>query len=436
MAAFVLMLASAPVTPAPTGIAASGLTVPTDVVNVALYARSSLTSLNAADFKLNMTQEFLDIPNDYIIAGMSIDGGTTWVRVNFNRTLQRLLDRGGTLWITDELGEGRRVNPASAANTVRWRAIQARPRPNPAGAKVTYGVEINPSSTGWVPAWYLSTNFTLSGRVGGYEFTKADGARARTPAADAVWLPYPRVGGGVDSSSNLRFSEHFIQIPNMPSPNTVARDMYFFRVSATANSVGSRPWRVTVSSATRAPRLRINYNTETIRIRAGDIALVMVATWGPWHLEEINYTGEPGDYSISGILTGTNFAGADFGNEIHLVTISTGKRPESATQITTLLPRAEMPPVGDLIIRQGRLDTTQIRDWDFSTNGGRTWGRLPAINRDFTGDQLMARVKPNVRAGAAASRPVNLEITFGRLNANDSHVGITSAKIIHPITPP
>ncbi|MCL2004414.1 MAG: sortase [Oscillospiraceae bacterium] len=173
--------------------------------------------------------------------------------------------------------------------------------------------------------------------------------------------------------------------------------------------------------APRAPNYKIDYATETVKLRRGYL-----------------YSTDGGDVftevTTSGGMTLDVSENITSGSPVYIRRAATSSRPASRVQTVRPAPRAVLsgqelePPVGRL-----RLDSAyEVYD----PSSGR-WGRLPAI----TGSgEFAVRVKSTARVGSngttgrAASLPGTLTVIYGVTDSARGRTGVVSAQITGAVT--
>ena len=226
-----------------------------------------------ADVFIDLTAETLHLA-DFEIQGFSINGGRTWHAGTITpEQFVRMLNRDLDLWICFRDFNANSRRPQGSGDEHN---IIAFPRINrrPAALRAVVNFEQRADATGNTPGRWLLMTRVRSGETPtvmatATEIAVADAAnRNRTPDARGFGVFCVDADGAV----------HGIPVLPLPATGRAVRTSYLIRTAPTANADGTftaagRARRINVSSALRAPRLRVN-NRGMLRVRAGTSVLM------------------------------------------------------------------------------------------------------------------------------------------------------------------
>jgi hypothetical protein len=391
--------------------------------NISFYAkwgkRGSLTvPSDNPEAYINLDAERLVIPFGYSIRAYSVNGGRTWLnreRHNLQNIIipdrfPKLLNKGLHLVIAD-MWDSAKKRPADNATIITFPPIQARPRTNTERLAALYNND----------TWSLMTRVTKSNPspmlpIGAYHF--AHSTAAQIPASPE-WF-------GADINFDIQ---------SRPPSGDKTRNVFFFRtVPAVNESEGifipaSRPFRIRPRPFRKAPRNKINYNTETVSLRRGqEYSVDGGTTWTPTALNDNN---KPLPLDVSFNVTSSS--------AIMIRTAATGTRPRSDVLTITPLARATLT-AGNLTVVNGKIDSRELQQYRVmvtAPDGTQSWRKMPRINADNAGT-FPIRINSTARAsdggwsGHAASETGTLTVTWGVVGQNSRGVninGVTSAVI-------
>jgi len=426
----------------------SGATAPinTHSVHVSMTEEPTLdiiiiettTAGNSSSINLNNETINLVLPAGVTqIAEFSVDGGRRWRRATalpapvngrnalFNRALE--------LHVRTERGCDDFV--------IVFPAINARPRAN--------HERLRP--------WYTATSWSLNERP----------VRDNSPtnAPDATALNYQRVDG--DDRGRLPANPVWDFVPAGTSfdiPAVGTRENHWFRAVATrptaTTGIGANtrytpagaPFRIRPAAFRRALNVRINYNLEELRMRAGQQFLIAnvirdsdgnVTSYNPvfsindglWGTTTLDTRGRPAPLDVTPFITEQQ--------TIMLRASTNGRRPGTAPQFITPLTRLAVPTTVAINPANGRINgVADNRAFNVQVDG--RWRAIPRVTASTGTNPFVIRANPTARfargawSGNAASLNGHLHVTVvdGRVtNAQVTAMGALPSMIFAPDMP-
>lgn len=269
-------------------------------------SEETITSSSNPNTEISLNTETISLPDDFIVAAYSVDGGLTW-RTNFKASnFKALLDssKGLELWLTDKYDTKKRT-PATDAQIIKFPYIE--PRPKNDSLKVNYLIYADATGK-------TTGNWTLSERDGDEDMTELYEAALIEGNKVGEYKRFPVGGVPLPTKSNLRFS---------------------VRIAANGNIPASRPFTVNVNKPLNAPSIRMNYRTETIKSTSTVYSVYLGDITSSDNYDGNIYTiGKDYDSEIdlSGYLSSEAV-------KISIWTKSDETRPASLPQVITLAPR-------------------------------------------------------------------------------------------------
>ncbi|MCL2086142.1 MAG: Ig-like domain-containing protein [Oscillospiraceae bacterium] len=378
--------------------------------------------------RINLSKDTITLPAEgYTIQAFSTDGGNQWKNISptsfSNSNFSKMLNRDFTLWLTDKYNTQTR-QPPNDANIVRFATIGARPK---------------------TPRLAVNYDFGLS--VEEYQWAVVSRERGANPTEAVVkGIGVAKANDKGTAVSDEGYGTYYdgITLAKL-SGNRATRSRYYVRTEPTYDgttyTAASRPARITVNGEQRAPKYRVNYRTETIKLREGDVifagTLEDLDNIGYWDIREITTNTaavESGQLLYITAAKGSTISVSDYLSEeaqtLVIWNSGTRRRAPTAKQVYTLAPRINLEALNINGVN-GKLSL----DRRFETFRSRTnrWERgLPKITANQT---LAIRVRPTAKAtgaidtGFAASRPGEIDIEWGVYNTTRNRSGILRATI-------
>jgi hypothetical protein len=204
-----------------------------------------VSSTSADTATINLTAETITLPENFTVAGFSIDGGGKWRKgaLPAPDRFPRMLNRGMTLWITSAVDDKNRpvYDEGVAAATIKFPEIGARPKRNADRLAPFYG----DISWGLAPR-----NSTVWSAVVTQNLEFAPSSNGRAPD-DGQWFQMPQ--GGI------------------PIVEGSARPSFLVRTAPNAATAASVAWRVRPANFGKAP----NYSIR--QVKEGDARIPVIA---------------------------------------------------------------------------------------------------------------------------------------------------------------
>ena len=252
---------------------------------------------------------------------------------------------------------------------VTFPTIKARPKANEDKLAPFYGDS----------AWVLAKKADPTGAAvyDGYEY--ANTTDKKNPSG--AWMELP--AGGI------------------PIGEGKTKTTYLIRKAPSASDCrpGGKIFKVTPANYAAAPKYKIDYKKETLKLKKGDM-YHSGTSFTP-------VTEQKGvELDVAGLITG--------GGALTVMKGATGKKPRSETQAIAPAPRAPLEPK-DLACSGGKI-TASLNDYEILNPSTGKWGKLPAVTADI---ELDVRLKATAKAtssgltGNAASRTGKLALTYG-----------------------
>ena len=398
--------------------------------------------------------------SEFPIEAFSIDGGVKWRKGVPPQKLDKFFSKDLTLWLASNF-DSKTKKPAKGkaasadgeiaaepgATIVKFPKIDKRdkvvkPVINYSIGSENEGGRINANGSGsagyWVP---MKEKGVLFGQMTEKKWEDLEAYIDTLQIATAFDNKKTPDVPAVEGASSWYY---FDKTPVSPTAagGRPSRDVYLVRSAPVAGeTVGSRqvyrpasrPVRLTVSGAIAAPKVRLNYNTETIKPRAG-----MCLDVGQTNVQAYKKGDDAlkAGVSFSGMLrTGESDVGEAW-------TVATDRRPASMVREIKFAPRAN---VSDIVIEVTNGRIMLDRKYEVWDSAKKKYGGLPRITESITigsANTPGIRIKNTVRvdkdgnfeAGTfAASNDAVLTIVWGAIDERRS--GITSATLV-PLTPP
>lgn len=304
-----------------------------------------------AGVAIDLDNEKLLNPNTKSIDGWSTNG-TSWKQgVPADKDIQKFLDKGGNLYLIQGLNAKKKPDAEAGYKIFAFTAFDKRPKANPDKLKPLY------TDT----TWGLSKDgTTLCASGTSYVFVAADSSTGKVPDG-AEWT--------------TTFSNAMTVAP-VPEKGA-KKATYYFKVPANATAAkpvaGSKPWKVTPATLGKAPKLKVDYKKEVIKLKAGT-----------------NFEGT----KLAAATTTSVASYLDSGKtEVVIYIAATGKKPATAPQTLKLASRAAAPS-GTLTVEKGKIKDPNLKNYEFSSDG-KTWVKAPPVSSSNL--TCKARLKANAK---------------------------------------
>lgn len=379
---------------------------------------------------LNMTTEKLVSAFSY--NGYSINGGKTWKEGKIkDKEFEKLFNSGFSLVLTDKYDK-KTKKPTEEAVFYYFDKVEKRPSTKP--FKVNYSLYSDKYGV-TNGQWTLTFNRQVADMTR-YEIGEAtsDGKKIGKngyglwPDKDGVWVPSSGADGKTKSIT------------------------YYYRTIASEVCGASKVKKIKVSTAVKAPKLKVNYKTETVVLPAGYNCYFGASMPHPLR-DQITYeNGEKvfdeydiaahdklSDYEGKGILKTTakvtlNLSGyiTESRNSIFVWTCAKETKPASAKQEIKLAARAKVSSQ-TLKVTKGKISALP-KGYEVKAESSDKWSTsLPKVTGSV---ELEVRVKATASGGKetndtkATSASGTLSITWGVIDQEKGTEGVVSAKII------
>lgn len=361
-----------------------------------ISGESVIVPSDTAGISIDLTNETITL-GTFNVAAYSINGGAKWIKgplpsdpVKFSK----LFDKELTLWLADkynekDIKEGKIVvakkGVPTNATIIKFPTINARPKANAEKLAPTYQNTFN---------WWLAKKIDTTGTevFNGYEY--APTTDKKTPSS--AWSAVP--------------SGSFSLITGK------TKNTYLFRSKALSSggvyTPASKIFKVTPANYGAAPKYKIDYKKETIKLKKGD-----------------SYAIGNGSYTLVTEVKGIELdvsAQLTAGTVIKVQKSPTGKKPPTEVQMILPFTRGTLTST-TLTCANGKI-TTDMKIYEIYDSAKNKWGSLPKIAASGT---YNIRLKTTVKgtSGNAASVIGTLNITYGVYDEVKNKSGITGAVI-------
>lgn len=420
---------------------------------------------------LDVTNEKLIIKEDssFEIAGYSLDGGEKWKKgAPTDKVIASLMKKGGKLVLTDKLDSKGKVPFAGTADdpsAVLLTFSEVKPAPKLPKLTVSYDLLADPTgkTTG---CWTLVSAEDSAKEAAAVrkELRIAWTKDGKTPVivGKAYILNADKTDYIIDEESGFTYGKFKVEsgasvsngIEIAPTTGSKAgKQTYLVKLAAKRNSDGSvtpasKPSKIKVSDQIMEPKLKVNYKTETIKLKND-----MTAYFGVGSIPK-NANGKIDTASVTadGFIAAAgksvvNFSSKDAKKPIQLgayldeietsVTVwyaATAQKPASRKQVITLAPRAVLTDT-EYDVTVGKIKPNKILEVYDKTTG--SYGALQKVSGAYKGTARLKNTaksnKNNGYTGFAASRSGVLTITWGAVQKGKKSVsGALSAIVVPP----
>lgn len=333
----------------------------------------SETSDNAA---IDLSAESIDL-GGFTVAAYSVDGGKKWTKgaLPTGDKFTKLFDKDLTLWVVDkwnsaDIKEGKTVvekkGVAPDAAYIKFPKINKRPKANAEKLVVNYAICAD-SSGATNGNWTLAKKDATTATIDGYEYgLSSDGKKVSS------WSDVPAAG--------------------TPLGTGKTKTTYLVRSKATDTTPASKPFKVSVSNLSAAPKYKIDYKTEVIKLKKGDTYQIGTSS-------SIKVTEAKGiNLDVSAAITNNS--------SIYVWKAADAKKPASEKQTITPLVRAEINDM-ILIVEDGKIKDN-LSAYEFYNPGTKKWGSLPKVSAAAKFD-----VRKKATTTLAASVKSAIDISWG-----------------------
>ena len=395
--------------------------------------------------EIYLSQEIIDFSkSEFVVKAYSINGGYSWVEYKtpyaagkdpLKDTFNKLLDNRLTLWLANEYNRSLRPDPTAVEGVeyIKYDPLYKRASmPKEIKPAIMYG--------GYEDSESGDRTFVIANKVSYKEGKKTI---TELEALDDEYECTPQI---IDGRKKYPDSESWKPVGEcdafeIPISKQEVK-AYYVRVAPTEDTPGSKPVLIKPATYSKAPKYKVNYKTETLKIGVKSVYAIKGAEWDGslegivWldnHVEE-NDKGK--SISIPIKVQGYIEAG---GYILVRNPAKDNKKPGSEVQVIQIAERAVME---NLVLEcangKAKLETKKYEVRNPTT--GR-WGAPPKITGST---ELTIRLKPTAKistvkatkgqlVGNAASEAGKLQITWGEYGKDSRgrpKEGITSATII------
>jgi hypothetical protein len=390
----------------------------------ALTIEPTTTAVGTGSF-IDLTAETIAV-SGFTVAAFSVDGGSKWRRGPLptdSRRQSALFNKDLELWVSNVLNDrGKAVTKAAdinAANTdndriIKFPKINARPRGNEVRLRPLYRTESDLwTVTGEDPAGYEGRRWDYWALQDAEDNEISAETRDRYQYAQTSDGKPPAVGW----TQWKQIPERGFEI----GAQTEARAVFFISTApaaveasdgSTTYTPRSQIFRIAPANLGRAPNYRVNYRSESLRLRSNDFWSVDGGeTWNP-------VVGDkPEPLVISDEIS--------LEDRFLIRRGSVGRRPRTESQALEPLRRLRMSednlnPAGNIPLAtgNGRI-TTDLKAYEVldTTRTPARWGRVPRVTTAGVHSfPIRLRATPRESAVGAWSAQGTLEFTVGAFN--------------------
>ncbi|GHV35554.1 hypothetical protein FACS18949_13750 [Clostridia bacterium] len=372
------------------------------------------------DAYINLMSEELE-PKKFIfdVKSYSVDGSSTWVRkppiTPSSNKISNLLNKESELVLADGYFD---LSRDPSTRYVIFPKIEARPKYNK--LVVNYLAE------------HTFSNVLFFGVTTPNRWTPTEKSN-NIRIYDGVMVKIPSNTTDPNFPNFIADSNKWYYMPNLgfdvktlTSTGKTIKDKYTYASLPIAEIevddylyVPSSKWeKFTVSGEQKAPRYKINYKTETHKLKKGDIYSI---DGGTTYVGPITET-KGITLSVSQVI--------DSGGSIQIRKIPTTKKSASAVQVINpasrkLLNNVTLTPI------KGKIASTNLKNYEIKNPATGKWGKLPKVTGNMEFEirlKSTAKVAKTITTGNAASSSGKLVVTYGEYS--NGKFGITAAEII------
>lgn len=383
-------------------------------------AAASKVISDAAKYTLNMETEKLDVATgggkDFEVAGFSVDGGAKWkTGAPSDKDIKSLFDKGGTLVLTNLLDSKKKIVEGKANSAKEGEDSNAVV----GSILLTFSkIEKRAKDT------KLTVNYLIyaaEGENGSWTLTSKNATAIKATDLDILQIVQPadnKKVGADDKYANFPTS-YCVEVNDIGDNGKVAKSTYFIRTKPYENGgkyyPATKGYKVSVSSAIKAPAVKPDYKKEVIKPKAG------MTING---VEYTKATAKSDPYDIADEL--------DSGSSIEVYMAATAKKPRSAIMTVTLAPRASAPDASAIEVDASKGKAKLAKGFEVWDGAKKKWGGLPKISKTT---DVEVRAKTSAKqgkegpSGDAASESVTITLTWGVYDEEKNKSGIIEATL-------
>lgn len=267
-------------------------------------------------FEIYLIDEYVKVPDNYIIKAYSVDGGKKWLNITTDtaifcdETFPKLLSKDLTLWLSNKAIDTKTKTLEDNAQIIKFDKINKRPKTP--SLSVNYEV-LADKQKNWDNKWTL-TDKNGNKVQNNIEITGLDWSEPKL--SDAGWY---------DSGDIITKGEDLYYIED-GYKKTIP---YAYRLAPTQQgstyTAGSKGKKISVKRMPTEPNYKVDTKTKTIKVKSGTSVIV-----GGKYDKGGNITG--GTLTTYTIATEIDVSKCKKGDIIFLWTTATAKKPPSQTQ--------------------------------------------------------------------------------------------------------
>ena len=364
-----------------------------------------IDSLTSEGFQIDLVAETLITPAGFVVLQFSVDGGKKWTNVKdelsdakfpnlFNKNLTLLLryDNGGVI------------------GSAKFPTINKRP----AAPKVAVNFLIYADPAGELPGEWALTS-------------KAKGADVTQPVVDGIQIGEAAAGNKTVDAKGYGQFYPTRGIPVKPlTGGAVTKTVYFVKSDPIADTTGtytpaSKLLKLTVPGVQKAPNFKIDYKTETVKLKA-DHAISFIDDTDFHPVTTAKFIVDVKD-SI------------DNEELIHIKKLATAKSAVSAIQVINPLDRSELV-VKAFTCANGKINTTELKPYEIQNPTTGKWGSLPKVTVYYDGYVCYFPIRVKASNSNSASLPSDLVLWVQYGAYGSGKIGVVAAEIADYSTEP
>ena len=351
----------------------------------------------AAGIKLYVDDESLDL-NSFPMAGYAIDGKWKIATSIADKDLKALFNKGGVLQITDKMSEKAKDGAAKAITN------------KPAGENEDSGyvvifkaVKPRPAAPKYVVNYTVGKDDTFASN-GTWTLAKKETPLVELTVGSLSELNYGIPANGKKLADDEKLTTQFAATAVLSAGDNGAgkaggKTVYFVQIkpNPTTFTPASKPLKVNVSAALKAPKLKPDYKSNNIKVKSG---LAVNLGSGYTLYEKTPVSGRsvavPTKEQMPSLIT--TATGVQTVSSITVATFATAKKPASLVATITVATQAAAPADGITVDEKGKMNiasTLETRPSPFVATD--KWGKVkvtPGTNVTF-----LARVKSTAKQG-------------------------------------
>ncbi|MCL2003400.1 MAG: S8 family serine peptidase [Oscillospiraceae bacterium] len=363
--------------------------------------------------------------------GFSVDGGRSWrLGMVSSNNLPKILNKGGVIHVTNNF-DRRTKRPAPGADIVIFPPIEKRPS-MPLKLVPNYLIKADPDGR-TLGGWVLTERNGTAMVTEGYEIAWAPyKGRAKNQPAPLEWGRTPWYALNELKTEDGEIVSDYIEEGIPVLPHGVDKEAWLLRKPPQIGEKiypASKFFRVQPKNAGRPLRIKANYKTESVKLRAD------AQIYGGFY-SELFFSDRPAAVPANQFTTGALFKaagsdtvglsaildqtrtdeGAPVTRAVCIWSSATSKKPASDVQEYILAIRAKLPEQSIEAVN-GKVSLPK----DFEVFSNNKWGALPSVSQTTViagGIRLKATARANGYDDSeqlAASHSQSLTIEVGAL---------------------